>query len=154
MKSIFKKKGSSGFTIIEVTIVLAIAGLIMAIVFVAVPALQRNAHNTQRKSDASHLAGLVNEYASNHAGSLPNTASLSTMYSGEHWSIMTTTPSVTATIPASGAAYGSTTQMVVYTDATCDPSNSTVSTGSSDREFAVGFQIETSGSATNSCVGE
>ena len=33
----------SGFTIVEVMIVLAIAGLILAIVFIAVPALQRNA---------------------------------------------------------------------------------------------------------------
>lgn len=152
MKNLINKKGSSGFTIIEVTIVLAIAGLIMAIVFVAVPALQRNAHNTQRKSDASHLAGLVNEYASNHAGDLPDTTALDSMYSGEHWSIMTATPTVTGTIPS--GAYGSTTQMVVYTNAKCDPSSSTVSAGSSDREFAVGFQIETSGAAANSCVGE
>ncbi|MDQ3065292.1 MAG: prepilin-type N-terminal cleavage/methylation domain-containing protein, partial [bacterium] len=36
------KNNNKGFTIIEVLIVLAIAGLIMLIVFLAVPALQRN----------------------------------------------------------------------------------------------------------------
>jgi prepilin-type N-terminal cleavage/methylation domain-containing protein len=33
------KKGQSGFTIIEVMIVLAIAGLIMVVVLVAIPAI-------------------------------------------------------------------------------------------------------------------
>lgn len=65
------RKSSEGFTIIEVMIVLAIAGLIMLIVFLAVPALQRNSRNTQRKSDASHLMGLVSEYMSNHNGQVP-----------------------------------------------------------------------------------
>jgi prepilin-type N-terminal cleavage/methylation domain-containing protein len=36
----------TGFTIIEVMIVLAIAGLILLIVFLAVPALEREARNT------------------------------------------------------------------------------------------------------------
>ncbi|HPW47952.1 MAG TPA: prepilin-type N-terminal cleavage/methylation domain-containing protein, partial [Candidatus Saccharibacteria bacterium] len=36
------KKDQKGFTIIEVLIVLAIAALILLIVFLAVPALQRN----------------------------------------------------------------------------------------------------------------
>jgi prepilin-type N-terminal cleavage/methylation domain-containing protein len=65
------KKNSKGFTIIEVLIVLAIAGLIMLVVFLAVPALQRNARNTQRKSDVSAILGSVSEYTSNNAGALP-----------------------------------------------------------------------------------
>ncbi|MEI7632454.1 MAG: prepilin-type N-terminal cleavage/methylation domain-containing protein, partial [bacterium] len=52
---------AAGFTIIEVMIVLAIAGIIMAIVFLAIPAIQRSNRNTQRKSDASRLGGLVAE---------------------------------------------------------------------------------------------
>src|SRR5580658_8971877 len=68
-----KRKLNSGFTIIEVMIVLAIAGLILAIIFLAVPALQRAARNNSRKNDASHLGGLVNQYESNNAGQLPTT---------------------------------------------------------------------------------
>jgi prepilin-type N-terminal cleavage/methylation domain-containing protein len=66
-----KKSNSEGFTIIEVMIVLAIAGLILLIVFLAVPALQRNARNTSRKSDVGSLLAAVSEYESNNNGSLP-----------------------------------------------------------------------------------
>jgi prepilin-type N-terminal cleavage/methylation domain-containing protein len=55
-------KNTNGFTIIEVIIVLAIAGLIILIVLLAVPALQRNARNTSRKSDANIMAEAVYEY--------------------------------------------------------------------------------------------
>ena len=66
-----KKSKSEGFTIIEVMIVLAIAGLILLIVFLAVPALQRNTRNTQRKNDASRLGAAASNYVSNQNGSLP-----------------------------------------------------------------------------------
>lgn len=68
-------KNSKGFTIIEVLIVLAIAGLILIVVLLAVPALQRNSRNTTMKNDASAIAGGINEYSSNNNGSLPNTVS-------------------------------------------------------------------------------
>lgn len=67
------KKLNSGFTIIEVLIVLAIAGLILLIVFLAVPALQRSARNTQRKNDAAAIGGAVANYISNNSGTLPAT---------------------------------------------------------------------------------
>jgi len=67
-----KKSGQSkGFTIIEVLIVLAIAGLIMLIVFLAVPALQRNARNTQAKNEAAGMLGALNEFVNNNGGKLP-----------------------------------------------------------------------------------
>ncbi|HJP96748.1 MAG TPA: type II secretion system protein [Candidatus Saccharimonadales bacterium] len=69
-----KKRSEGGFTIIEVLIVLAIAGLIMLIVFLAVPALQRNSRNTQRKNDVSALLAAVQEYINNNSGALPTTA--------------------------------------------------------------------------------
>lgn len=47
------RRSSQGFTIIEVLIVLAIAGLLMIIVFQAVPALRRNSRNSARDKDAS-----------------------------------------------------------------------------------------------------
>ncbi len=65
------RKRTEGFTIIEVLIVLAIAGLILLIVFLAVPALQRNSRNTQRKNDVAAILGGVTEYANNNAGELP-----------------------------------------------------------------------------------
>lgn len=66
-----KEKPAQGFTIIEVMIVLAIAGLILLIVFLAVPALQRSARNTQRKNDAAAVAAAVGNFISDNGGSLP-----------------------------------------------------------------------------------
>lgn len=62
------KKKLGGFTIIEVMIVLAIAGLIMLIVFLALPALQRNSRNYDRKQVAGELATVMEEYKNTHAG--------------------------------------------------------------------------------------
>lgn len=61
-------KDDKGFTIIEVLIVLAIGGLIMIIVFLAVPALQRNQRNNGRKSDISRIGSAVTEWVSNNNG--------------------------------------------------------------------------------------
>lgn len=66
-----KKLTQKGFTIIEVLIVLAIAGLILLIVFLAVPALQRNSRNTQYKNAAAAVLTAVNEYAANNNGAMP-----------------------------------------------------------------------------------
>src|SRR4051812_2037903 len=68
------REQNSGFTIIEVLIVLAIAGLILLIVFLAVPALQRNSRNTQRKNEVAGILGAINEYANNNNGVFPTTA--------------------------------------------------------------------------------
>jgi len=63
MKNITKQQ--KGFTIIEVLIVLAIAGLIILIVFLAVPSLQRNSRNTRRKNDAARILSGVVEAGNN-----------------------------------------------------------------------------------------
>lgn len=73
-----KQRKQSGFTIIEVLIVLAIAGLILLVVFLAVPALQRNSRNTQRKNDVQNVVGALQEYQNNNSGKLPTTAALFT----------------------------------------------------------------------------
>ncbi len=65
------RKQTAGFTIIEVLIVLAIAGLILLIVFLAVPALQRNSRNTSRKNDVASILGAITEYTNNNSGQLP-----------------------------------------------------------------------------------
>lgn len=71
MKNLTQKKRTEGFTIIEVMIVLAIAGLIMVIVFIAVPQLQRNERNTSRKNVIDRIVTEVNNYAGNNNGSIP-----------------------------------------------------------------------------------
>lgn len=56
------KTNKRGFTIIEVVLVLAIAGLIFLAVFIALPALQRSQRNTRRRQDLSRIASAVTEY--------------------------------------------------------------------------------------------
>jgi len=68
------KKKDEGFTIIEVLIVLVIAGLIMLIVFLAVPALQRSSRNTQRRDDVAKLLAIAQEFTNNNNGTLPTAA--------------------------------------------------------------------------------
>src|SRR3954451_17196844 len=82
MLSKLKKSNSEGFTIIEVMIVLAIAGLIILIVLLAVPALQRNSRNTAIKNDASAVVGAFSSFASNSDGQAPASISSSGLISG------------------------------------------------------------------------
>jgi prepilin-type N-terminal cleavage/methylation domain-containing protein len=56
------RRAQNGFTIIEILIVLAIAGVVMLIVFMAVPALNRNSRNTLRKNDATFIASQRQQY--------------------------------------------------------------------------------------------
>lgn len=66
-----KKSNNKGFTIIEVVLVLAIAGLIFLIVFLALPQLQRSRRDTQRKNDAGRILAQLENYAGNNNGNYP-----------------------------------------------------------------------------------
>jgi len=71
-----------GFTIIEVVLVLAIAGLIFLMVFIALPALQRSQRDTQRKNDLSRMITQITSYSSNNRGSVPTAANFSLATTG------------------------------------------------------------------------
>ena len=84
-----------GFTIIEVVLVLAIAGLIFLMVFVALPALQKGQRDTQRKNDVGRAITALTNYTANGGAALQNANSTSAIssYLGEFKS------------PGSGSAY-------------------------------------------------
>ena len=67
------KKSQKGFTIIEVALVLAIGALIFLVVFLAVPALQRNQRNDARKRDISSVVDAVASYTGNNPGKIVGT---------------------------------------------------------------------------------
>ena len=69
MKKINTNK--KGFTIIEVVLVLAIAGLIFMMVFIALPALQRSQRDTQRSNDIGRVQTALNQYQANNRGAIP-----------------------------------------------------------------------------------
>ena len=85
---------TKGFTVIEVLLVLSVAGLIFAVVFLAVPALQRNSRNNARKHDARLLFASVNECLAtnyydfnkcNELSELPLDISKFSIYTGAHF---------------------------------------------------------------------
>lgn len=65
-------KQKKGFTIIEVVLVLAIAGLIFLMVFIALPALQRGQRDTQRRDDVARVSTQINNYQTNNRGNIPD----------------------------------------------------------------------------------
>lgn len=68
------KNRQKGFTIIEVVLVLAIAGLIFLMVFIALPALQGSQRDSQRRQDLSRLTSQLASYQSNNSGKVPTTS--------------------------------------------------------------------------------
>ena len=167
-----KKNNDQGFTIIEVMIVLAIAGLILLIVFLAVPALQRSARNTQRKNDVASLSGGVANYISNNNGGIPGRVVLSggtvTIDCGTTGNIngthcdTTDTNTETAKVssfttltvnssPSTSSAAPDTNTLVYVPGWTCNSSNTGLGSASS-RTAAFLYQIENGGSAANECL--
>lgn len=156
----FKNRKQEGFTIIEVLIVLAIAGLIILIVLLAVPALQRNGRNTAIKNDAAAIAGGISEYASNNDGGIPTVAGSNNTTPGQVSLSAggTTTPSVAKTQGSTGVTFGNATVTAytptagnIYVDfgAKC-PSTVTgtsVTPVVSKRSTAIIYATETSSSA-------
>lgn len=64
-------KVKNGFTIIEVVLVLAIAGLIFLMVFVAFPTLQKSQFDTQRQNDITRLSTQITNYKTNNRNKVP-----------------------------------------------------------------------------------
>lgn len=149
---------TKGFTIIEVVLVLAIAGLIFLVVFLALPALQRGQRDTQRKQDLGKLMSQVTAFQSNNQGVLPTSAqwdaSFKTSYltvnsssyadpsDGTTYTItqQSTAPTGTA-VPAPGAH-----NIFIYPGMTCGGTNGvqgTLTAGS--RTFAAAIYQEQGG---------
>jgi prepilin-type N-terminal cleavage/methylation domain-containing protein len=154
-----------GFTIIEVMIVLTIAGLILLIVFLAVPALQRNSRNTQRKDDVAGALAAVSEFVSNNNGTLPTVA----CGAGNPYSMSTgTCASPTGskaefkqgyyTAPPAVTAVGSYTvpgavpdTLAIVTNAKCNATNNPTATGASTRGVVAVYGLDSGGALVWAC---
>jgi prepilin-type N-terminal cleavage/methylation domain-containing protein len=137
-----QNRKEEGFTIIEVLIVLAIAGLIMLIVFLAVPALQRNSRNNARNSDASRVVAAVTECLANRNG---QTASCDT------WAEFN--PGTTTQITALGAP-GLTAGQLTFGAAAggCQPDGTATGPGAGARSFSFVYQLESGGANIPRCI--
>ena len=74
----------SGFTIIELTLVIAVAGLIFLMVFVALPSMQRMSRDTRRKEDVATLMGYIKKYQNNNRGALPSTSNQKNIFRNQY----------------------------------------------------------------------
>lgn len=110
-----------GFTIIEVVLVLAIAALIMIMVFIALPALQAGQRDTARKNDVSVVAAAYNQAIGNNRGAAVDTAKMQQYVSGTSGN---TTSTAVAARPTS-AVTPADAVVTVYTKAKCGTINST-----------------------------
>lgn len=162
-----QKRKEDGFTIIEVLIVLAIAGLIMLIVFLAVPALQRTSRNTQRKNDASAVASSLANFISNNGGTLPKGSRTNTT-DANSVDICAATPcsgntetaklgyydpsKVSLTTNSASPTTPTKDTIVVDTGYACNDTNTGLGSASS-RTAAVLYAVESSGSSiSQQCV--
>jgi prepilin-type N-terminal cleavage/methylation domain-containing protein len=146
------KKRTEGFTIIEVMIVLVIAAIILLIVFLAVPALQRNSRNTQRKNEISRVGTAVNNWVSNNNGQVftagTGNANLNAVITelgalGQY----TLTAGTTFTV-ATGAqgAMNTIANVRVVTGAICG-TNGATNGSSNTRQMTIQYALETPGGA-------
>lgn len=160
------KANQKGFTIIEVLIVLAIAGLIILIVFLAVPALQRNSRNTTKRSDVSKALGAVGEFTANNNGKVPVTADLPSLTATANLSGNTTFNAVIPTTVA-GIVAPAQGEVEIVTGVVCNSAATHVTaaapkatdyqgevTAGSTRAVVALFSVEASGGkATTQCQG-
>jgi prepilin-type N-terminal cleavage/methylation domain-containing protein len=153
------KKRNEGFTIIEVLIVLAIAGLILLVVFLAVPALQRNQRNTARKQDASRIAGAATDFVSNNNGTLPAaTADLDTIVTSAgtlgQYKLVTSGAGANFTLNTAGTAVSALSggeKIQLVTAQTCGTSGAT--TPGTSRQMALQYTVENGGGSwTGLCL--
>ena len=149
-----------GFTIIEVVLVLAIAGLIFLMVFIALPALQAGQRDTARKSDVANIASAVSNYSGNNRGAFPTTAQIQTSatnVSNNIAKVIVNTTSGAQTIGAvAGNADTGTTAVgvqsgliVVTPNSKCGASTTTqvLTAGATNRAYTVVTKLEGGGGA-------
>ncbi len=143
LRNLFKDR--KGFTLIEVVIVLAIAGLIFVIVFLAVSQAQATRRDTQRKTDGNRLVAGINQYASNNNGSVPTSnafvASYVTSFNDPGGTAYTVTYGAvpTASVPAQNT-------FLYSINAKCNGAVMNATSTGKPREFAVTGYLERGGS--------
>ncbi|MFZ1301023.1 MAG: type II secretion system protein [Candidatus Microsaccharimonas sp.] len=103
-----------GFTIIEVVLVLAIAGLIFLMVFIALPSLQQGQRNTARKNEASTVLSAIDTFRGNNRGTDPTAAQITTVVNGD----TTGTLDSKAKVFVVATAYGTARTLTASTTAT------------------------------------
>jgi prepilin-type N-terminal cleavage/methylation domain-containing protein len=164
------KTQEAGFTIIEVLIVLAIGGIIMMIVFMSIPVLQRSARNNQRKNDVGDILAVISHYELSNSGGFPTSLTLPSVQSQLKLNYYDTATISLASpgapgiylnfyggyTAASAAPVPTTTDkdtVIVTNYRLCDDNNpgSTLMTGAGFNDVVAIFALETGNTTKTSC---
>jgi len=151
----------SGFTIVEILIVLAIAGLILLMVFEAIPALERSSRNSQRKQDVSALLQGVAHYELDNSGDFPLSLSLLSPYV-PHLNYYSLTPPPLPTPPyitlvstpqATTAPETYVDEVVIYEYQLCSSTTpgATTDVGADYSDVVALYALETGGAPASEC---
>jgi prepilin-type N-terminal cleavage/methylation domain-containing protein len=173
MKNLLKSKKTEGFTIIEVMIVLAIAGLIMVIVFIAVPQLQRNQRDNARQNSANRIESEMETFAGNNQGVYPvdggangtNLPAAGATKAAEFMTNYFNAANFKKNNPKDGNPYvprylapgtdPSADQVGVYRDATCSGEHAATITGGNNASTAtrqIALEVQLDNGSTYYCV--
>ena len=154
LKKSNKKKSEQGFTIIEVMIVLAIAGLILLIVFLAIPALQRSSRNTQRKADVGRVGSAATTIVSNGNGdmnTLTRAAVVKEVSNPSYYDF-----SVASNLLVNVQSSGSSTQPAVTSKDVVDVEGNAKCSGTTAvyaaRQIAILYAVESGTGTTSICI--
>jgi prepilin-type N-terminal cleavage/methylation domain-containing protein len=146
VSSLLKKE--KGFTLIEIVLVLAIAGLILVIVFLALSGAQKSRRDTQRKTDVGRIASQLEQYASNNNGAYPTTAAQLGTFVTQYL-----TPTTDYQDPSTGANYTLNYTTVAPTTAgnvsymNGQKCNGSAMTAGTARDYALLMYLESGGAA-------
>ena len=117
-----------GFTIIEVALVLAIAGLIFLVVFLALPALQNSQKDTARRQDVGRVVSALQSYMADNNNQFPGGGSWSCWNSSGFSSYVGNLSTMNANYICFETGvnnYQVGPNMDIYIDRTCAPTGST-----------------------------
>ena len=144
-------KREEGFTIIEVLIVLAIGALIILAVLLAVPALQTNQKNSQRKSEASRIAAGVTQFLADQGDIASSTASTDIAKRAGTLTILTA-PTVGSTpVAADISTAAVSTQSKVFYKTTCLGTTASIVAGTNtNSNIVVWYPLE--GTGASACI--
>lgn len=156
---------AAGFTIIETLIVLAIAGFMLTIIFLAIPALGRSGRNNQRRQDVQTVLQAVSHYELAHSDSFPPDANSLTNYgltsNRLSYYDLSVLGSITVQPEGPGVPLGlanhnpnnNLDSLYVYNHQLCDPAYAGASTyqGAGYNDVVALYAIETGGGTISQC---
>ena len=157
------RRPQAGFTVIEMILVLAVAGMILSMVLWAIPSLQRNGRNNQRKQDVATILQAVSRYALNNSANFPSGDALDpgsaryylrysklSYYTGSNSVKPYSYSSETENFPRDFIPVTNIDNVEVHNYAKCDPTQQgkAISTAADYRDIVALYAIETGRTAT------